>query len=78
MQHFKLENWRIGEMKNSNFDVMNRLNVLECGRVCGFVADFIVAMNGHIKTPLGVKVTPIKCLRKSDSQDVIKKGNSRL
>ena len=53
-------------------------DVPECGRVCGFVADFIVAMNGHIKTPLGVKVTPIKCLRKSDSQDVIKKGNSRL
>ena len=47
--------------------------VPECGRVCGFVADFIVAMNGHIKTPLGVKVTPIKCLGKSDSQDVIKK-----
>ena len=29
-------------------------------------------MNGHIKTPLGVKVTPIKCLGKL-TQDVIKK-----
>ena len=25
MQHFKFENWRIGEMENSIFDVTNRL-----------------------------------------------------
>ena len=26
MQHFKFEDWRIGEMENSIFDVTNRLN----------------------------------------------------